>query len=354
MSAPSVILCLTSLELMAISPSFNMRWRLGFSVSAYPGRSMMIISICLSSLQRLHRPDIMKVVIPVEGGHMQYDKHLIEGGDGLVFSKAHRDENFTDEAKAARSKLYLKKEADVMAHLRTSGFLSVPQHSLFIESDLLMEALTPDDGWRWRAPKDGTIAHYIADTLVAFSELEQMPLISDTFDIEPSYRSFQREGWDNLNEDTLTIIKERVESFYLRMTEASRLSAEDMMGRIEELKQDGLRRSVPERFVASHHDARQSNLAWHPEHGVKMIDWSWFGAGEPGSDATNFLIDIHKSGHDIRDHLDVLNERHCLTLIGFWLVHASWPVHTGDDSVRFQQFVSAVSAYEVLKMLRER
>jgi len=172
--------------------------------------------------------------------------------------------------------------------------------------------------------------------------------MSETFDIEPSYQSFRREGWEALDDEMIATLMERATLFEPRMTETSRQAALRLMARLPELKHEALKPHMPERFVASHHDARQSNIAWHPDHGVKMVDWSWFGAGEPGSDATNFLIDIHKSGHDISDYIDALNPHHCLMLIGFWLAHACWPIHTSDDSVRFQQFVSAVSAYEVL------
>ncbi len=305
----------------------------------------------LKSLRELHRPDMITTMIPVDGGHMQYDKHLLTSGDKLVFSKAHRDENFSDTKKAARSKLYLQKEADVMAHLRTNEFTAIPKYSLLLDSTLLMDAFSPDHDWRWRAPKDATIAHYITDTLRAFKALEAMPLMGETFDIEPSYQSFKHEGWEALDESTIHALGERAALFFPRMNESSQRAAEELMDNLAALRKEGRAPSTSERYVASHHDARQSNIAWHPEHGVRIVDWSWFGAGEPGSDATNFLIDIHKSGHDIRDYLEVMNERHCLTLIGFWLAHASWPIHT-DDSVRFQQFVSAVSAYEVLKMLR--
>lgn len=306
----------------------------------------------LSSLRMLCGSDIISTMIPVDGGHMQYDKHLLTSGDKLVFSKAHRDENFSDTEKAARSKLYLQKEADVMAHLRTNEFTAVPKYSLLLDSTLLMDAFSPDHDWRWRAPKDATIAHYITDTLQAFEALEAMPLMNETFDIEPSYQSFKHEGWEALDESTLKILSERATLFFPRMNETSQRAAKELMSNLATLREEGLARYTPERYVASHHDARQSNIAWHPKHGVKVVDWSWFGAGEPGSDATNFLIDIHKSGHDIRDYLEVMNERHCLTLIGFWLAHASWPIRAEDDSVRFQQFVSAVSAYEVLQMLR--
>lgn len=318
-------------------------------------RDIVRISIdYLHSLRELHRPDMITSMIPVDGGHMQYDKHFLMHDDKVVFSKAHNDANFTDADKAERSKLYLRKEADVMAHLRTKGFSAAPDHSVLLDSRLLMEAFNPDHDWQWRAPKDATIAHYVADTLRVFETLESTPLMSETYDIEPSYLSFKREGWQTLDAKTLETLQERAAIFRPRMNESSRSSADELLANVDSLRKEGMVKYIPERFVASHHDARQSNITWHPEHGTKVVDWSWFGAGEPGSDATNFLIDIHKSGHDIRDYLEVLNERHCLTLIGFWLAHAAWPVHNDDDSVRFQQFVSAVSAYEVLKMLREK
>lgn len=307
----------------------------------------------LRSLRELCSSDMITGMRPVDGGHMQYDKHLFESDGKLLFSKAHSDDNFTDAHKAERSKLYLKKEADVMTHLRTNGFGAVPQHSVLLESTLFMDAFSPDHDWQWRAPKDNRVTHYVSDTLAAFEELESTPLISETFEIEPSYQSFKREGWQALTDETLRTLKERVPLFEPRMTPDSQRSAKELMSRLSELQREGLKLYVPDRFVASHHDARQSNIAWHPNGEVRIVDWSWFGAGEPGSDATNFLIDIHKSGHDISDHLEVLNPHHCLILIGFWLAHASWPIHNDDDSVRFQQFVSAVSAYEVLTMLQE-
>ena len=87
-------------------------------------------------------------------------------------------------------------------------------------------------------------------------------------------------------------------------------------------------------------------MAWHPNYGTRLVDWSWSGLGESGSDITSLLIDLHKSYHDISPYQNIINLDYCLTLMGFWLNHATWPYH-GNDTTRFQQFLSALSAYEI-------
>jgi thiamine kinase-like enzyme len=120
------------------------------------------------------------------------------------------------------------------------------------------------------------------------------------------------------------------------------------------LRQDFDNVTDPDVFYFTHHDLRQANLAWHPQLGVKIIDWSWAGTGRKYSDTTTLLIDLHKSGHDVEKYLDYFNPDHALTLIGFWLAHSLWPTKSDDDSVRFHQVVSAISAYNLLMKYRQR
>jgi len=102
----------------------------------------------------------------------------------------------------------------------------------------------------------------------------------------------------------------------------------------------------------SHHDARQANIAWHPDHGAKLVDWSWADIGPKNSDATNFLIDLTKSGHDVEKYLKTyFNEDHAMVLMGFWLSHSLWPSHGNQSQVRFHQFTSAVASYQLLKQV---
>ena len=289
----------------------------------------------------LMTPDMVRAV---DGGHMEYDKFIHAKNGHAVFCKQHNDARFSDAQKAERSRMYLEKEAFTMAHLRVNGFRALPERSRWQARTLAMDALLPEAGWQWRA-QTATIDEYVQSAVTAFAQLETMPVPADTFAIEPSYESFMREGWRALNEETLRAV---TQAFLPRLTDVSRASARDLLADVPDLRQAGLQPRQPERFVFCHHDVRQSNLAWHPTHGTKLVDWSWAGLGEPGSDLTSLLVDLHKSGHDISAHTRHINPSHCLQLMGFWLGHSTWP-HRGDDTVRFQQFASALSAYELLR-----
>lgn len=287
----------------------------------------------------------------VDAGHMEYTKLLIENGTSPVFAKQHDPDRFTDEDRAARAYSYLEKEAFTMAHLRQQNFANIPERSLLHADALIMDAFREEDGWRWRAESDALDA-YISDTLEALAALETQPLPADSFAIDPSYESIRTEGWQSFTDETIHQLEERLEQFAPRLNETAKQTAKELLADITILHHASLQPHEVPHFVFCHHDLRQSNLAWHPEHGTKLIDWSWAGVGEPKSDSTSFLIDIAKSGHDISAYRDYINPHRCLALIGFWLAHSTWPAH-GDDTVRFQQFVSALSGYEVLKMIRE-
>jgi len=288
-------------------------------------------------------------IIPINGGHMEYDKHIFEQGDQTIFAKRHVNERFTDPEKAERSLAYLEKEAFTMAHLRQHGFNGLPEHSTLHIDALVMNALQLENGWHWRTDAS-MIDAYINDALQMFSHLQTVPPTADTFDIEPSYESFRKEGWVAITEERITLLNDRLQTFFPRLSSASQTTAHDLLARLPELRQAGVQSYRPEQFVFCHHDVRQSNLAWHPEYGSRLVDWSWAGLGVPNSDITSLLIDLHKSGFDTSSYNEHINSRHCLTLMGFWLNHCTWP-HRTDDTVRFQQFVSALSAYELLQGL---
>jgi len=288
---------------------------------------------------------------PIAAGHMEYVKTLHQQGDAAVFTKQHTPERFTDPERAERSLLYLEKEASIMAHLRQHAFTAIPNRSILHNTTLAMEAFRSDDGWQWRADPL-TIDHYIHDTLEAFQTLEAVPLPADSFAIDPSIESFRAEGWQAFGDTMPQKLEERFEQFSPYLSETSRDVARELLGALPDLQQVATNPHKIERFVFCHHDIRQSNLAWHPEHGTKLVDWSWAGIGEPNSDSTTFLIDLAKSGYDISAYHEHINPHHCLTLIGFWLAHSTWPAHK-DTTVRFQQFVSALSAYEVLRSFAE-
>lgn len=284
----------------------------------------------------------------VDAGHMEYTKLLSEKNGSTVFAKQHNPTRFTDDDRATRAYHYLEKEAFTMAHLRQQNFPHIPKRSVLHEDTLVMDAFREEDGWKWRADSDFLDA-YILTSLDAFAALETRAIPADSFPIDPTYESLRDEGWQSFNDGTLSLLQERLRQFAPRLNEASRQTAKELFDDIAELYRASQQPHTVSHFVLCHHDIRQSNLAWHPEHGTRLVDWSWAGLGEPKSDSTSFLIDIAKSGYDISAYRDCINPHHCLTLIGFWLAHSTWPAH-GDDTVRFQQFVSALSGYEVLKM----
>lgn len=290
------------------------------------------------------RPD---TATRVDAGHMEYNKSICRKDGHAVFAKQHDFKQFDDTDRANRSYQYLEKEAFTMAHLRRHNFSHIPSHSALYGDTLAMDALQAEDGWQWRAQPE-TIHAYIADSLAMFETLEHIPIPADSFTIEPSYESFTHEGWRTLTDETKEKITERLYQFLPRLDAKTQLTAQSMVDAIDTLQHAHMTPRETPSFVFCHHDVRQSNLAWHPEHGSKLVDWSWAGLGETGSDQTSFLIDLHKGGHDISSYYDAINPYHCLTLIGFWLAHSTWPAYR-DDTVRFQQFLSAVSAYDILQ-----
>ena len=280
----------------------------------------------------------------INGGHMQYDKIIATKNDHSVFIK--QTSTSYDDIKRNRLRQYLRKEAFTTSYLRCHGYSGIPSRSILRDDDtFIMETMTPDEGWLWRA-KNETLDIYIKSAKEKFDELENIPVPPDTFDIESSRDSFIKEGWVSLDEQKIAKLRELSLGFLDRLTPHSQNITKKLLADLPALLNAGGRHSDIKKLVFCHHDIRQSNMAWHPKRGTKLIDWSWSGPGESGSDITSLLIDLHKSGHNISNYYKEINLDHCLTLTGFWLNHATWP-YRGDDTLRFQQFLSALSAYEI-------
>lgn len=285
---------------------------------------------------------------PIEGGHMRYHKVIATKDESTVFVKQHEPAAYTDPVKSQRCQEYLAKEAVMLSHLRHYNFTSIPSQSVFCRDRrlLAMETLSPAQGWQWYA-HSVSLDRYLKDAIEAFDRLAHIPPPADTFPIEPALHSMWREGWQALDPSRIALLKEKLPLFASKLHPSAQQAAEELMRLLPLLRHEHLQRQPSPSLVLCHHDIRQSNIAWHPKHGIKIVDWSWADLGEPGSDITSLLIDLHKSGHDVSAYQHLINPSHCLTLIGFWLGHATWPSH-GDPDIRFQQFLSAVSAYELL------
>jgi len=276
--------------------------------------------------------------------HNEYDKIIATKNDHSVFIK--QTSTKYGDVKRNRLRQYLRKEAFTISYLRCHGYSGIPSRSILRDDDtFIMEAMTPDEGWLWRA-KSETLDAYVKSAKEKFDELENIPVLPDTFDIESSRDSFIKEGWASLDKQKIAKLRELSLGFLDRLTPHSQNIAKKLLTDLPALLNAGDQHSDIKKLVFCHHDIRQSNMAWHPKRGTKLIDWSWSGPGEPGSDITSLLIDLHKSGHNISNYYKEINLDHCLTLMGFWLNHTTWP-YRGDDTLRFQQFLSALSAYEI-------
>jgi ADP-ribose pyrophosphatase YjhB (NUDIX family) len=294
--------------------------------------SEQLLDIVQSSSERL----------PVSGGYMQYTKYIAKKDNQLVFVKEQPETGIVSPERRIQMLQYLEKEAGIMAHLRVEGFEHIPDRSIFRDGRLAMDALRTEDGWKWEADST-TLDRYIEDSLAALNRLESTPTPTDKFTIEPTYESLLREGWQSFNETSTATL----ETLVCHVPAAKQKNAHALLADIPYLRRGAASFEQPQEFVFCHYDMRQENLAWHPEKGVKIIDWSWAGMGLPGSDATSLLIDLHKNGHDVTNYLGHLSRQYCLTLMGFWLTHSTLP-NQGAEGLRSQQFISALSAYELL------
>lgn len=279
---------------------------------------------------------------PVDGGYMQYDKWIIESDGKRVFTKnCPADHQRADELLS-----YIKKEADVMAHLRQSGYGHLPSNSLYSDGKLLMDAIRVEDGWRWQIDQE-FVDTQLLRVLDSFAALETIPLPPSTYDVEDSYESFIQEGWRVFTDETHQTLAATYAGAEAQLPKRFQSTARELLQSVPVLQDIAGVLPKPEALVFCHHDARESNFAWHPEKGIKIIDWSWAGPGLPGSDATRLLIDLHKRGYDVDAYRDYINPEHCLNLIGFWLTRSTVASH-GAEGLREQQFISALSAYELL------
>lgn len=281
---------------------------------------------------------------PVEGGYMQYDKWIARADGERAFVKASPEGH--DRYEELQS--YIEKEAGIMAHLRRSGFRHVPEKSAIRGNQLAMEAFRPEDGWQWQM-EEATMGKYLKEVFEAFDELGEIPLPPDTTDVEDSYDSILGEGWGMFDQGTYRDLVIKYPSLLEALPDNARQSAEKLLVEVPALKELVETMPTSERSVLCHYDIRQANFAWHPEKGVKFIDWSWGGPGLPNADATSLLIDLHKNGYDITEYLGHISPEHCINMIGFWLRRATLP-NKGAEGLREQQFMSAVSAYELLAM----
>lgn len=285
-------------------------------------------------------------ITQAKGGHMGYTRLVASIPDGRrIFVKRYDAHKFSDPVRAEHSKRYLRKEHHVYTQLQHAT-PHIPRRIELIEDHtLLLEAYDARDGWHWKAPTDIEMRRaYIEDIIEALHALG--PISYKAFDeINPTYQTIYDEGWGAFPTQRKSVIAK------LRASDIA--GCDELADHIDELYKQAMTHEMPELTHFAHYDIRQSNIAWHPEHGVRIVDWSWADHAPQGMDTTSFLIDLAKAGHDVNGYLEDFNPDHALLLIGFWLGHSIWPTPTSDQTVRTHQMGSAITAYTLLKRLCE-
>lgn len=305
-----------------------------------------------AALQRLlDAPETSRSITPVSLGHMAYDHYITEHNNTRAFVKRHNSSLFTDPYREAHSKAYLAKEFWCYEHVRSQGFTSIPEAVALLDGSLLaLSHLAPEDGWHWRAPQDSTSA-YITDVLESFSQLQKLdyPETTEFHEaIRPTYATFWEEGWDVFDTSLLMAVKARLAAFSQTWKKEQQDIARDLIASLETLFEQAQQQDRTPKLAFAHNDARQSNIAWHPSQGVRIVDWSWADKAPKNADATMFLIDMKKSGYDISPYQHHLNSDYIRTLIGFWLAHSIEPTRDGSTKVREHQAASACTAFTLL------
>lgn len=289
-------------------------------------------------------------ITPVAGGHMSYERLLVESQEhGLQFAKIHDASRFTDPVREHHSREYLVKEHAMLSHLRAQSFSHIPRHSRLIDDhSLIMEGLSPDDGWHWRAPTN-QIDHYTHDVLAALDELAATEQPTDFLNSHgPAHDAFIREGWLSLDASGINTVATNLQHAASHMHPRMQNAAQQLRTQLQDLCTQPLPSGTPTQLC--HHDLRQANVAWHPDYGARIVDWSWADVGLDHADHTSLLIDLHKSGHDMSRYLDRhFNPEHARLLLSFLLARSIAPARSDDSSVRFHQTVSAVSAFDLLQ-----
>ena len=289
----------------------------------------------------------------IDAGHMAYDHYFTRHQNDHLFVKAHDSSRFTDSFREAHSRAYLQKEYELFNHLKHHGFEFIPKRVALIDDTILaMDALHKEDGWTWRAPQAAeSLRAYISDTIQAFSILQDTaaPKKPDYHaTIQDTYSTLWQEGWDSIDDSSLEKIVNKIRQFSSNWSPQQQGLSEQLITTLPHIKEKSLALPRNQELFMAHNDARQSNIAWHPKHGTRLVDWSWGDVAPKNADSTMFLIDLVKSGKEVDAHLLSFSPEYAHTLIGFWLAHSLWQTRDGSQTVREHQIASAVAAYQLL------
>lgn len=286
-------------------------------------------------------------VTGVDGGHMSYDRLIAQTDSGPVFIKAYDQAMFTDPVRSDDAKRHLEKEAAMYRYLQAHGFTAVPRYYGLSDDMLLLEALPSSAGWEWKMPRSAAERQdYSKDILLALEQLAGLPMPPENIEPRRSVDIFHDDGWKQIPTHTAdSLLNAGLERWGNKLHPETLHAAERLRGGTE-----SLRTPRPDAKHMNHHDLRQANIAWHPKHGVRLVDWSWADAGPVQGDTTMFLIDLKKSGIPITPAMrEAFDPAFAALLFGYWLRRSAEPHREGNEIVRLHQLVSAVSAFELIE-----
>lgn len=289
---------------------------------------------------------------PIKGGHMSYSKSVYSNDSERIFVKKFVSRPDLTNLQSIHAIAYLHKENKIINQL--SGLDISPEFSELIASDsLVLPAYTQNYGWFWEAPEDRELLeNYVSSILKVLSEKESAVVDFENPDIPPSQQTLESTGWQKLKKlsDLKSLVEDKITDLKGKLHPLTVKSGYELVEDLGSLINRYKPINSKELTAFSHHDARQHNIAWHPDYGVRVVDWSWAGMGLPNSDTTMFLIDLVKSEIDISEYLDqYFNSTHAHILIGFWLARALEPPSKSNPEVRLHQLASAITAYNLIK-----
>lgn len=304
----------------------------------------------------LNSSDKSNDITETSGGHMAYEHLIISGQDKSIFVKTINLNKLHNQTDAKNLQKYIQKEKMYYDHLTDIAFSKLPSNIDFVDDKtLVMDALLDKDQWKWRIPKNDDSNKYIADILDTLSQLNNLDVpyhIDEYLGITPTHITLWDEGWAGIDDNKIRQINQKIESFNDMFRPESKNKIQNLLNNLSNLKDIAAYSRKLDNLVLSHNDARQSNIAWHPDQGVKIVDWAWAGLAPEKADSTMFLIDLAKSGYDVDKYLsEHFDKNHATTLIGFWLNHCMQSNPNDSETIRFQQVVSALAAYELINKI---
>lgn len=294
----------------------------------------------------------------IDAGHMAYQHFFTRHQDDHLFVKAHDSSRFTDSLREAHSRAYLQKEHGIYTHLKQQSYVFLPDRIALIDDTVLaMDALHAENGWAWRAPNETELFNqYVSDTIKAFDALQNLNAPAQPeyhSSIQDTYSTLWQEGWDAITDENMDKIVNKIRHFSSAWDAEHTQTSEVFIARLPLMKEKSLTIDRHQELFMAHNDARQSNIAWHPQYGTKLVDWSWGDIAPRNADSTMFLIDLLKSGKNVTNYLPAFNQDHAHTLVGFWLAHSLWETRDDSQTVREHQVASAMAAFQLLNLGQE-